>query len=1094
MDHQGQGDHQGRAAEPVVHIRLLGTFWVSVNGRCITTLAHHRRAAELVKLLALAPQRRLRREAVIETLWAHLIPQSALANLHKAASYARTSLGAKNSVVLRGGWVKLWPDVPILIDAEQFEQEASQALETGDAQRCAAAAALYGEGLLPEDTYADWATGARERLRRLYLETLRCAGQWETVIREEPSDEQAHREIIRELLRKGRRHSALRQWQQMRATLSELGIRPSQESLVLWREIANSPAVSAPVRYSPPPLIGRDKELAAARRLLQEAAAGRGGTLLVAGDVGIGKTRFCESLVTDAAEMGWTTLRGSPSPIEDAAPWAPVIEAVDRLVRQRPDFADSLSAPAKEGLARLFGQAPPSPSGSEIRGRQPIFLAVSELLSAAAAEGGAVLWIDDLHLADEATVQLMHSLARVARYGCILLVLSYQLQALRPPAAHVRASLVANQRATEIELGQLSPDAVAAIVHAVSGRIVPESTLSAVQRVVEGNPLFTEEIAATIGQDGSLHLPRRLCEIVAIRLGELEPTLRMVLQRVAVAGVDFTTTELAAVADLNQDELFDMLDTALGAGVIIETSNGFRFRHAILREVLLASMSAHHRRAAHLRVAKALMAARAAPGRVAHHLLSAEEFTAAVPWLERAAFAAAAAGAVCDARALVDRALKYAPRSPALLELRAHCAFASGEPGALGAYTEAIEVARGKRRRRLRIRQARAAVMLGDLTTATKVLDGLTVTTPAERVELLVAQGYAASAQGDLRTAERCAEMARRTALDENLAAELTTAATLRALVAHSRGEWEHQIELDLLDTSKVPQLAASIHDGHLCVVEHYLYGDHPYEELIQFARRLRDTARRNGAARGLAFATVLLGEAELLAGRLAEAEKDLREGAELHRRVGSAAGQSLALQRTAEAMVLNQRPATARELLAQALVLARQSTLLARHLLPRIYGTMIDAATDPRDALAVVDEAESAATAPGEICRMCRITFVLPAAAACVRNRELTRAEAYLAIAKEVTQVPLRGRAWHAAIAKVEAELAAAVGDAARAIELLRSATDLFTRAGQPHHARRCRAGLQAHQLQVLEQSWEGAVPAGQTNTARITMRTGCP
>ncbi|MFC5996490.1 ATP-binding protein [Pseudonocardia hispaniensis] len=1045
---------------PEVHVGLLGSFHVTVDGCWIGELTENRRAAELVKLLALAPQHRRHREEVVEVLWDHLEPDAALANLHKAASYARKALGSKEAVVLRGGWVHLWPAANLSTDVEVFDRQARRAIESGDLQLCAKAAECYGAGLLPEDLYAEWAAEPRERLRHRYLDLLRRANRWEDLVRLEPGDEQAHREIIRDLLRQDRRHAALRQWQQLRASLSELGLRPDRESLALWRELVDATPVLAPVRYAPPPMVGRDLELGRARRALEQAGSGRGGTLLVTGDIGIGKTRFCEALLGRAGQLGWTTLRGSPSQIDGAAPWAPIVEAFDRVLRERPDLAEALSEPAREGLARLFGRSAPSPSGAEVRGRQPILLAASQLLANAAMERGVVFWIDDLHLVDEATIQLVHYVARAARYGRMLIVLAYQRDMLSTTASRLCANLLAGEGATEIELAPLSPADSASIVRTVAGSELPDATLSAIYRMAEGNPFFTEELASAIGPDGSLSLPRRLCEIVETRLGELEPTLRSALQRVAVAGVRFSADELAAFAGLNQTELFDLLDAALQVGVVIETPGGYRFRNAILRETLLASLPAHRRRATHRCAAEALVKAGAAPGRIAHHLLGAEAGTEAVPWLERAALDAAAAGAVAEARAFVERALEHAPRRPSLLELRANCLFAAGERTSLAAFTDAIDAARGKRRRRLRIRQARAAVVLGDLTTATRALDGLVAATPAERVDLLVARGFAATASGDLRVAERCAEQARRIAIDEGLAAELTSAATLRALVAHSRGEWQHQIELDLLDTSKLPQLAASVHDGHLCVVEHYLYGDRPYGELIDFAVRLRETAKRSGAGRGEAFATVILGEAELLTGNLDAAEEHLRQGAELHRRVGSSAGQSLALQRRAEAVLLGGRAGEARELLAQALELARHSTLLGRHLLPRIYGTMVNAA-DPPDAIHIVDEAESAIVGPTEVCRMCTMTFAVPAVVACVHADQLDRAEHYLGLAKDIAQPIWLGGAWHAAIAEAEASLAAAVGRPDRAARLLQTAGELFAAAGQPHDARRCQAGV---------------------------------
>ncbi|MFC5995196.1 ATP-binding protein [Pseudonocardia hispaniensis] len=1046
-----------------IHIDLLGEFTVRVGHRTIRDAWEQRRALDLVKVLAVEPTHRLHREQVVEALWPHLATEAAFANLHRAASHARTILGAKESVVLRGGQVRLWPDASISTDVEQYEAAADRALRSGNPQSCVAAAARYGPGLLPGDVYAEWTATARDRLRDLQLRLLRRAGRWDAVIEHEPGDEEAHRELVRTMVADGRRNAALRACQDLRKALAELGLGPGPETLRLWRELSLVATPISSAEQDQSPLVGREQELAAARALLHRAGLGRAGTLLVAGGAGIGKTRFCESLLSHAGAQGWTTLHGAANRVEGAAPWAAVAEAFDRLLVQRPDLLGSLTAPAREGLAQLFGRSTAPTSGARplLPGRQPVLSAVMQLLTGAARDRGAVLWIDDVHEADEATVQLLHYLARAARGERVLLVLAHRPERLTPGAAAVRSSLLAGQGATEIELGPLSEPETRVLVERLAGRRVPDAAVAAIHRLAEGNPFFSEELAAVLGPDGTLKMSRRLYEIVDGRVGALEPNLRATLQSVALVGTQFTAADLADLTDLDESGVLAALDAARQVGIIVESSGGYRFRHVLYRDALVALLPPHRRRAAHRRTADALATRRAAPGRVAHHLLAAGAGTEAVPWLERAARGAAAAGAVAVVRGLVDHALVHAPQRPSLLELRADCLFASGTPSSLAAYSEAIAAARGHRRRGLRIRQARAAVMLGDVATATRALDGLVPHGAVEKVRLHVARGYVALAQADLPAAERDATEARRIALDEGLVVDLTEAATLRALVAHSRGTWPSQIEADLLDTSRTPQLAASIHDGHLCVVEHYLYGDRSYQKLITFAERLRDTARHNGAERGEAFATLVLGEAELLAGRGDPAETHLREAVELHRRMGSSAGESLALQRLAEASLLHGRSEQAKTLLVRALDLARESSLLVRHLLPRIYGTMVRAAGNPAEALAVIDEAESATAEAREACRMCAITFAVPAAFACVDAGALPRARHYLALAKDVAPPLGRAQAWNAAIAELEAALATAEGDDAVAVNRLQTAADLFAAAGQPRDARRCLGGL---------------------------------
>src|SRR5438270_3586510 len=108
-----------------VTVRMLGGFEVVVDGRAVQP--HHwrrRSAAALVKVLALAPGRRMRRDEVIDALWPDLLVDEAAPRLHKAAHYARGALGARDAVVLAGDAVTLLPTADVHLDVAEFEQAA----------------------------------------------------------------------------------------------------------------------------------------------------------------------------------------------------------------------------------------------------------------------------------------------------------------------------------------------------------------------------------------------------------------------------------------------------------------------------------------------------------------------------------------------------------------------------------------------------------------------------------------------------------------------------------------------------------------------------------------------------------------------------------------------------------------------------------------------------------------------------------------------------------------------------------------------------------------------------------------------------------
>src|SRR5690242_19603156 len=102
-------------------VRLLGRFEVAVDGQPVAASAwRHRRAEDLVKLLALSPGHRLMRDEIVEALWPHLGAKAGVANLHKAAYHARRALGWPEAIVVRRGVVALAPDQQLETDVDRM--------------------------------------------------------------------------------------------------------------------------------------------------------------------------------------------------------------------------------------------------------------------------------------------------------------------------------------------------------------------------------------------------------------------------------------------------------------------------------------------------------------------------------------------------------------------------------------------------------------------------------------------------------------------------------------------------------------------------------------------------------------------------------------------------------------------------------------------------------------------------------------------------------------------------------------------------------------------------------------------------------------
>ena len=1040
-----------------VEIDLLGGFAVRVDGRPIPAADWRRRkAASLVKLLALAHRHTLHREQVIDALWPDTAIDDAGPRLHKAAHFARRALGDSSALVLSRETVWLFPDAHVVVDVEEFERSAKQALAALDRDPvgwAAAAAAVdqWAGELLPDDPYEAWLEAPRDRLQQLHSELLRRSGRWSELALADPADEEANLACARQLANSGNRGAALRQLERLeRALRRELGVRPGPAVVSLRAELLASDAPETqrrPARM----LFGRDTELRRIDRLIVAASTGEGRTLFVSGPAGIGKTAVVRWLDRRAEERGLRVGVGAAAALEGAWPYAPVLEALADLCRRYPALLDGLADEYRSEIEGALRGSSPEWAGESRH--QRLFVSAAELLRLAASGGGAVLIVDDAHDADEASLRLLHYLSRAAVGERILIVVAHRQWPLRPAMDAMRRSLIGRGTSVPLDLGQLPDEDI----RRLASRAVGEDRvlLERVVKLAGGNPFAAIELARTAASGDDRGGPTG-----ALVLRGLSEAAISALTNVAVLGAEFDTDEYVAVAGVAEAQAYVLLDEALAGGVIERMAAGYRFQHSLVRDALLDGLPPHRLLPLHRRAAEALRGLSASPARIGHQLLQAGDVGAAAPILLQAARTEAAIGAYRDALSLIDavRADAQDPERGPMLALRADMLMATGDAGAVGAYREALSATDDPaEQRRLLPRLARAATFAGDYTTAAEALQGLEPDGTADDAALLLARGNLAYFTGDLVAAEAAADEARRRLAFADLGDwRLYDLITLQGLIAHLRGEWFSRLAVELRAGADRPDLARAMFDSHLCVGEYLLYGPTPYEEVLVLSAKLRDSARRSGVLRAVAFATALRGEAALLSGDLTLAETELTEAAELHHDIGSTAGEAHSLQRLAEVRLAQGNRAEAQQLLRRALPLARWSAT-ALHLLQRVYGTMIRAAPDVETARAVVDQAMST-VGQEDACPFCSIMLAVPAAIACADAGDLDDARQHLAIAERSAAL-WKGSAWQASIAEARAHLHRAEGDAETAHRRLREAAELFAAAGQPLDVDRCLA-----------------------------------
>jgi predicted ATPase/DNA-binding SARP family transcriptional activator len=282
----------------IPRVCLLGGFSVATKDGVVEERAWRlRKAKALVKLLALAPERRMHRERLADLLWPDRDGDAAANNLHQALHAARRAIGA-DALRLSDGVVVLDAE----IDVDAFEAAAAHARATGEVAAYESALDVHAGELLPEDRYEPWADARRAALLELhgtlcieladlYGDDAQAVAALQRALVVDPLAEPAHRALMRVYAATGRRQQALAQYQLLRQQLeADLAAEPDPETRTLYRELLAPAPVSDTRGNLPQPLtsfVGRERERGEILRLL-----GRVRLLTLIGPGGCGKTRL----------------------------------------------------------------------------------------------------------------------------------------------------------------------------------------------------------------------------------------------------------------------------------------------------------------------------------------------------------------------------------------------------------------------------------------------------------------------------------------------------------------------------------------------------------------------------------------------------------------------------------------------------------------------------------------------------------------------------------------------------------------------------------------------------------------------------------
>jgi ATP/maltotriose-dependent transcriptional regulator MalT len=410
-------------------------------------------------------------------------------------------------------------------------------------------------------------------------------------------------------------------------------------------------------RVSSPQIVGREETLAALEAALGRAIEGDPGVVLLAGEAGVGKTRVALELAERAGDA--RVLWGECVPLQAGElPFAPLIAALRPLGRT----LDELAPAARGTPAQLF----------------------ERVLGLLAEESPALLVIEDVHWADDATQDLLRFLVRNLRGEPVLLVLTHRTDESADRSTALLAELARSTVVDRLELARLTRKKSAAHVAAILGEPAPALADSIYERA-EGNPYFTEELLAA-GDE----LPPTLRAVLDSRLSGLPEPARRLLELIAVAGRDVDHDVLARAGEVDEAALESLID----ARVLEVHSERYRFHHALAREAVYETLLPARRRALHATLARALEG-EAEWATLAHHYHEAHDYPKALQASLAAADDAMRLHAFAEAWRQLERARALSGADePELLRRLADAARLAGDWGAaLGLAEEALAAA-----------------------------------------------------------------------------------------------------------------------------------------------------------------------------------------------------------------------------------------------------------------------------------------------------------------------------------------------------------------------------------------------------------------
>jgi DNA-binding SARP family transcriptional activator len=880
-----------------MEFRILGPLEVVVDGNALD-LAGPKQHAVLAMLLIEA-NRVVSSDRLIVALWEETPPETAHKALQVYVSQLRKLLGKERLQTKAPGYLlRVDPDELDLARFQRLRQEGK--LEE--------ALSLWRGPPLGEFAYERFAQAEIERLDELRLACLEerierdlavgrhtdLVGELERLVNEHPLRERLRSALMLALYRSGRQAEALEAYQVARRKLvEELGIEPGRalrelEKAILKQDpsldfVATSEEADEAAEGAIGAFVGREAELEELLAGLEDALAGRGRLFLLAGEPGIGKSRLAEELIRHARARGARALVGRCWEAGGAPAYWPWVQALRAYIRNVEH--EALRAELGAGAVEVAQIVPelretlpglPEPASLDSEGaRFRLFDATAEFLRKASERRPLLVFLDDLHAADAASLLLLQFFARALSSRRMLLLGAYR--DVDPiPGRSLTAMLgeVAREPVTRrLSLRGLGEREVAEYLELTASEIASPELGAALHDGTEGNPLFVGEIVRLLSVEGlpsesasavRLAIPQSVRDVIARRLTHLSDECNRVLLLASVLGREFALDALARLSGVSVEGLLDTLDEAMAARVVADLPGApgrLRFAHVLIRDTLYEGLTMARRARLHKEAAEALEALYGEePGphlaELARHSIAGTAFDKGLRYAWRAGDRALTVLAYEEAARLYETALETLDLAR-LSDERARC--------------------------RLLLSLGEAEARAGNTTTAKKVF--LAAADLARRLGLARELGQAAVGYGGRKAFGRAGDDERLVPLlEEGLTALAAEDVELRArLLARLAGALRDERSRDRRDALSREAIELARETGNPAALAYALDGrvsaivaPDTVTEVLALATELRQVAERIGDKERVVAAHSHRLMAQLLLGDVGGAEADL--------------------------------------------------------------------------------------------------------------------------------------------------------------------------------------------------------------------------